>query len=414
MSISSWFPWTLTRQHKGRSHPTHSPVSRRRGTRLACEQLEDRTVPSSFTAATVSDLIADINAANVLGGSNTITLAPGKTFTLTAVDNTYWGPTGLPVIAANDNLTIKGNGDTIVRSATAPAFRLLDVASGATLTLQDLTLKAGLARANGADGGADGGAIYSAGALTLRAVTVTGNSAMGSATEPTQGGGIYSVAASLALEAGTVITNNSAVGSNTGPGYGGGVYVAGGTATLIGVTLSYNTAQGGDYGWYGDWGGAGFGGALFVGYTFRTAATVSLSNCSLLSNTAVGGKGTTHLYAGGSAEGGAVYVTGGASVTMTSDTLSSNSVVAGVGPRASAALGGAVYVSATAPATVTLRDCTISGNSAKARQKDWAEGGGIFMDWGRNAGSLYIDAFTLANTTGNTPDDIYGWYTLIT
>jgi hypothetical protein len=413
MFISSWFPWRLARQYKGRARPAHAPAFRRR-TRLACEQLEDRTVPSSVTAATVSDLIADINAANLAGGSNTITLAPGKTFTLTAVDNTNWGPTGLPVIAANDNLTIQGNGDTIVRSATGPAFRLFDVASGATLTLEDLTLQGGLASANGAAGGADGGAIYSAGALTLSAVTVTGNSAMGSATEPAQGGGIYSVAASLALEAGTVITNNSALGSNTGPGYGGGVYVAGGTATLTGVTLSSNTAQGGDYGWYGDWGGAGFGGALFVGYTFRTPATVTLSNCSLLSNAAVGGKGTTHLYAGGSAEGGAVYVTGQASVTMTSDTLSSNSALGGVGPRPSAALGGAVYVSASAPSTVTLRGCTISGNSAQARGKDVAEGGGIFVESGRNAGSVYLDAFTLANTTGNTPDNIYGWYALIT
>jgi hypothetical protein len=41
---------------------------RRRNARLALEQLEDRTVPSSFTAASVSDLIADINAANLAGG----------------------------------------------------------------------------------------------------------------------------------------------------------------------------------------------------------------------------------------------------------------------------------------------------------------------------------------------------------
>jgi hypothetical protein len=386
---------------------------RRCSTRITLEQLEDRTVPSNFTAATVTDLINDINYANTHPGSYTIALVAGNTFTLTAADNATDGGNGLPVIAANDNLTIQGNGDTIVRSATAPAFRLLDVASGATLTLEDLTLKGGLATANGADGGADGGAIYSAGALTLSAVTVTGNSAMGAATAPAQGGGIYSVAASLALEAGTIITNNSAVGSNTGPGYGGGVYVAGGTATLTGVTLSYNTAQGGDYGPYGDWGGAGFGGALFVGYTFRAVTTATLTNCSLLSNTAVGGKGTTHLYAGGSAEGGALYVTGGASVTMTSDTLSSNSVVGGVGPRPSAALGGAVYVSASAPSIVTLRGCTISGNSAQARGKDVAEGGGIFVESGRNAGSVYLDAFTVANTTGNTPDNIYGWYALI-
>src|SRR6516164_3824850 len=110
-----------------RSRPA---TPRRRGVGLRVKQLEDRTVPSSFTAGTVADLIADINAANTGGGSNTITLVAGTTFTLTAVDNTTDGATGLPVIAANDTLTIVGNGDTLQRSTASvtPAFRLFDVA----------------------------------------------------------------------------------------------------------------------------------------------------------------------------------------------------------------------------------------------------------------------------------------------
>ena len=52
---------------------------------------------------------------------------------------------GLPVIAAKDNLTIVGNGDTIERSTAVgtPLFRLLDVASGGSLTLENLTLQGG-------------------------------------------------------------------------------------------------------------------------------------------------------------------------------------------------------------------------------------------------------------------------------
>src|SRR5437868_4290565 len=108
----------------------------RRGPRLGLEPLEDRAVPASFTAASVGDLIADINAANQTAESDTITLVAGNTFTLNAVDNTTDGPAGLPVIAANENLTILGSGDTIERSSATgtPAFRLFDVPAGASLT----------------------------------------------------------------------------------------------------------------------------------------------------------------------------------------------------------------------------------------------------------------------------------------
>src|SRR2546423_433849 len=102
--------WLTTRWQRCLGQPaTGRPQpARRRSLRLTLEQLEDRTVPSSFTAGSVSDLIADINAANLAGGANTITLIAGKTFTLT--------DTALPVIAATDNLSIAGNGDTVGRS----------------------------------------------------------------------------------------------------------------------------------------------------------------------------------------------------------------------------------------------------------------------------------------------------------
>ena len=50
------------------------PRPARRGTRLALEQLDDRALLTNYSAATVSALIADINAANTAGGTSTIIL----------------------------------------------------------------------------------------------------------------------------------------------------------------------------------------------------------------------------------------------------------------------------------------------------------------------------------------------------
>src|SRR5262249_13845330 len=181
MSLPSW-RCLLTGAPQGsrrtRARRPRPPACR--GPRLTLERLEDRALLSGFTASTVSELIADVTAANAAGGANTITLVAGKSFTLTVAGNSTDGATGLPVIAAHDSLTIAGNGDVIARSTAngTPAFRLLDVAAGASLTLEDLTLQGGLALGGGVS--AEGGAIYNQGTLSLTGVTVQNNRALGS------------------------------------------------------------------------------------------------------------------------------------------------------------------------------------------------------------------------------------------
>jgi hypothetical protein len=308
--------------------------------RLYLEPLEDRNVPSGYTAATVSDLIADINAANAAGGSNTITLLAGNTFTLTAVDNTTNGATGLPVIAANDNLTIAGNGNTIERSMASgtPAFRLLEVASGGSLALNNLTLQGGLSTAQSA--WALGGAILNQGTLSLSSVTVQNNTAQATdfTYEECAGGGICSSGA-LTL-AGCTIQNNHALGGTglkDGPtAYGGGLYVAGGTASLTNVTLNGNTAQGGTgaNGYHDLYsrhvfppgnGGDGLGGGMYV-----AAGTVTLRMTTVSGNAANGGtagqpvKGQQGAQ-DGVGEGGGLYFASGASVSL--DSFTKNNVV---------------------------------------------------------------------------------------
>jgi hypothetical protein len=340
-----WFHSLLASWKSGLSR-SRRPQPARRGARLVLERIEDRTLLSSYTALTAADLIADINAANAAGGANTITLAAktGSPYVLTAVNNSTDGATGLPVIAATDHLTILGNGDTIERSTASgtPAFRLFDVAAGASLTLQSLTLQNGFAY--GAGTGAEGGAVYNQGALDLNGVTVQGNIAQGYSGQavgftfipagPAEGGGIYSGGA-LTL-AGTTVKNNQALGGNGLDGYGeagcnglgGGVFVAGGTATLTNDTLSSNTALGGQGGrganpdianvYPGGAGGNGFGGALEV-----SGGTVSLTSSTVSRNTAIGGAGGEGLPYGtpGAGEGGGVYIASGATVYLDSFTV---------------------------------------------------------------------------------------------
>ena len=92
-------------------------------------------------------MIAAINTANTAGGATTITLAANTTFDFTSSNNSTNGANALPVINVQGNktaITIVGNGDTIERTGSN-AFRLFDVSSGGSLTLENLTLTGGLA-----------------------------------------------------------------------------------------------------------------------------------------------------------------------------------------------------------------------------------------------------------------------------
>src|SRR5579871_6620960 len=224
MSFSSWLR-NRQRHVSPRKRPTFPP-------RL--ELLEDRTLPSSYTAATTSALIADISAANKAGGSNTITLKAPTTspYVLMAVNNTNKGANGvgangLPVIGGSkgDNLTIIGNGDTIERSTAAntPAFRLFDVASGSSLTLENVTLRNGLAQGLGSLG--DGGAIFNQGTLTVSDSAVSANAGNGA----------------IANDGTLTVNDNSILSDNVGGGIFNGAV---GMLTLSNSTLLHNSGGG--------------------------------------------------------------------------------------------------------------------------------------------------------------------------
>jgi hypothetical protein len=274
--------------------------------RLCLEALEDRTLLSN--PATTGELITAIqNANNNPGTPTTITLAANTTFDFTSANNSTNGANALPVITAN--ITIVGNGDTLERSGPA-TFRLFDVASNGTLTLENLTLTGGLAQ--GAGVAAEGGAVYNAGTLTLNHVTVQSNQAQGSKGADAAGGGLYVAAGSVTLTNDT-LSGNHAQGGNGGNG-GSGV--------------------GGGKGGNGGSGGAGLGGALYV----DEAGSVTLSNDTLSGNHAQGGNGGNGGSgsggsggSGGNATGGGLYIVSGSTTILANTLIAQNTLTAGTG-----------------------------------------------------------------------------------
>ena len=133
-----------------RSVRSRQIVKRRRPSiRLFSEMLEDRTVPTTLTvtAGDTVTLISDISQAD----SNSTTANPyiielsNGTYSFSSANNTTDGTNVLPVITAA-NLTIEGNGSILNANSQG---RLLNVASGGSLTLKNLTLTGGLAKRRG-------------------------------------------------------------------------------------------------------------------------------------------------------------------------------------------------------------------------------------------------------------------------
>jgi hypothetical protein len=276
MSLFSWLRnRTSARPPRGRAQSR--PGSRRFRPRL--EALEDRCLPSTFYAATASDLIADIKAANLQGGANTIVLTAPTTshYVMTATDNNTDGANALPVITAGDNLTIltsngssnPGFGDAIDAGKHG---RLFDVASGASLTLENVTLQNGSVWW-GSGGMVKGGAIYNQGTLVLNDVMVQNNTATTAFINDAAGGGIWSNG-SLTVENSCAFQGNVAKGYHHA--YGGAISVVGGTANITGST----------FGNFGMWDpnsalatanpGKAYGGAVYV-----SGGTVTMSGDAL-------------------------------------------------------------------------------------------------------------------------------------
>ena len=307
-----------------------------------------------FTATDATSLVGAINTANGNAQVDTINLAGN--ITLTAVDNVTDGPNGLPSILADggNTLTINGMGNRIARDAAAPNFRLLHVALGAELEVNETTLSGGIADTGSviillpAD---SGGAIFNRGTVTINNSTISGNSALN------DGGGVYSTAS--AANAATVTINNSLISGNTAGDNGGG--------------LANSVFVGG-------------GGPL------PNASRMIVTNSTISGNMANDGGGVSNF--GQNGDNSAV-------MTLTNSTISGNTATF---------TGGGVYnrgQSALFGATVTLANSTVTQNTVT--HATFGRGGGIFNTgfFAANAGRVVLGNSIVAQNTASIEPDVH-------
>lgn len=128
------------------------------------------TLKAAIIAANTDTVRQDCGAGN---GTDTIILAPGSVHTLSRVDNSKYGPTGLPVIVSA--ITIQGNGGVIERDRSSAPFRLITVAGKGDLTLDNVTLRYGAGVGYWPENAAGGVANFG-GRLAIHNSIITGNS----------------------------------------------------------------------------------------------------------------------------------------------------------------------------------------------------------------------------------------------
>jgi hypothetical protein len=301
------------------------------------------------------ELVNAINTANGNGEADTLVLASGCAYTLTAVNNTDpdYGPNGLPVITSD--ITVNGNGSTIVRSsASGTPFRIFQVNSGATLRLNNATVSGGYTDA-------DGGGIHNEGTVNVTNSTFSNN-------RGTNGGAIADMS-------GTVDVTDSTFSGNNAPGSAGAIWSFG-TLTVANSTFSGNSTS-------------GTGGAILASYT------AIVENSTFSGNTAGEGGGIYNImaldvrnstFSGNSAtegDGGGIFNFGFMPLEVTNSTFFGNTAFR---------WGGAIYN----VSTLTVTNCTLSGNSATGDAD--SKGGGIMHDDG-GMGAATLNNTIVANST---------------
>lgn len=291
-------------------------------------------------------------------GADIVILNSGATYTFTTA---YAGGDGLPTI--NTEVTIKGSRATIARDPSAGNFRLFNVASTGDLTINDVTLKNGIANI--------GGAIYSQGQLIVENVTFTQNTSTVNNSSTGGGGAIMMSGGSLDVMESTFYDNVAY--------RGGGVFARNSQVSINYTDIFTNEA----YSW---------GGFIYTtGDTDFTGQTI-FAQGNLVSG--IGGGGVFYLASGASNTSLIEESTflhneayrGGVIQTATPTTIKNSTIYSNTGRS----YAGGIYNSST----TTLTNVTVSHNVAP-------QGAGIYND----SGSLILQNTIVANSLNS--EDCY-------
>jgi hypothetical protein len=334
------------------------------------ETMERRLLMSTYTVNTLSDAVTPVMGqltlrqaiadANASPGSDTIAFSPTvfttssqHVITLTQGELNVTGDT-----------TVQGPGQNVLLINGNQASRVMQISSGATVSVSGLTLINGSVTSAVGEL-ASGGAVLNDGSLNLTSVTVSDSTANGGSPVSDQSYGITAGAAS-----------------------GGGIYSIG-TLSLTNSTVSDNTANGGAsfYGFDGNSSGGGV----------YSAGQLTISNSTIQDNIAgSGGADVTQNGAGGESNGGGLYVTG--PLIINSSTLSGNSAAGGDGTGFNSSFnpggagdGGAIYATASS----TLSGDTFTGNTATGGNS----GGGGGYGSPASGGAIFSRGSTVINLT---------------
>jgi hypothetical protein len=300
---------------------------------------------------------------------------PGDTISIIA--GTYSVPLETFPLVIDKDLFIVGAGAGTCTNlvacidATGAGTRVMAINAGVTVTIFGVTITGG-----NLGNAPEGGGIRNAGTVTLNDSIVSGNTANGA-------GGIYTM--------GTLTLNNSTVNLNNGGNGVGGIYNAFGKLTLVNSTVHNNQA--------GGIGGIRNSGGIAILSNSTVSANRATQNQvgGIYNDCSGGGTDTDHFIATliltNSTVSGNTAVTSGGGIVNESDklrgcngavvTLNSSTVS---GNTAGTYGGGVAQYEHNAtdyPATITLKNSIVAGNTSTANN-NLADCGGVITTQGHN------------------------------